>query len=111
MKYLLLPVVVLLAGCQSLSQSDDTITDNSAMQVETAHPVEINQALLADESIDVIHPVADIDFSLNNTLKDQKAIDKNNIWPRIRSQLTFDIPDQKRLVSQRNWYVKHPSYL
>jgi len=112
MKYLLLPVVVLLAGCQSLSQSDgNAITDNSDSQVETAHPVEINQALLADESIDVIHPVADVDFSLNNTLKDQKTIDQNNIWPRIRSQLTFDIPNQKRLVSQRNWYVKHPSYL
>ena len=112
MKYLLLPVVVLLAGCQSLSQSDgNAITDNSESQVETAHPVEINQALLADESIDVIHPVADVDFSLNNTLKDQKSIDENNIWPRIRSQLTFDIPNQKRLVSQRNWYVKHPSYL
>ncbi|PKH88021.1 lytic transglycosylase [Colwellia sp. Bg11-28] len=112
MKYLLLPVVVLLAGCQSLSQSDgNAITDNSDSQVETAHPVEINQALLADESIDVIHPVADVDFSLNNTLKDQKSIDENNIWPRIRSQLTFDIPNQKRLVSQRNWYVKHPSYL
>ncbi len=112
MKYLLLPVVVLLAGCQSLSQSDgNTVTNNSESHVDTAHPVEINQALLADESIDVIHPVADIDFSLNNTLKDQKAIDENNIWPRIRNQLTFDIPNQKRLISQRNWYLKHPSYL
>ncbi|PKI16720.1 lytic transglycosylase [Colwellia sp. 12G3] len=107
MKYLLLPVVVLLAGCQSLSQSDgDIVTDN-----HIADPIEINQALLADESIDVIHPVADIDFSVNNTLKDQKSIDDNNIWPRIRSQLSFDIPEQKRLVSQRNWYVQHPSYL
>jgi len=112
MKSLLLPVVVLLAGCQSLSQSDDgSVTNNSESQVDTAHPIEINQALLADESIDVIHPIADVDFSLNNTLKDQKAIDENNIWPRIRKQLTFDIPNQKRLISQRNWYVKHPSYL
>ena len=109
MKYLLLPVVVLLSGCQSLSQSDDNaVTDT---HIQTANSVEINQALLADESIDVIHPIADIDFSVNNTLKDQKSIDENNIWPRIRSQITFDIPEHKRLVSQRNWYVKHPSYL
>ena len=112
MKHLLLSVVVILAGCKSLSQNNgNTITENSTAQVETAHPIEINQALLADESIDVIHPVANVDFSLNNTLEDQETIDETNIWPRIRNQLTFDIPDQKRLVSQRNWYVRHPSYL
>jgi len=114
MKYLLLPVVVLLAGCQSLSQSDDnTITNNqiAESQIETADPIEINQALLADESIDVTHPVTDVNFSINNTLKAQKAIDENNIWSRIRNQITFDIPEEKRLVSQRNWYVRHPNYL
>jgi membrane-bound lytic murein transglycosylase D len=110
MKYLLLPAVVMLAGCQSLPQSDENIVadaNRQEMQIEVADPIEINQALLADESIDVIHPIADVDF----TLKDTKAIDENNIWPRIQKQLTFDIPEQKRLVSQRNWYVKHPSYL
>ena len=114
MKYLLLPVVVLFVGCQSLSQSDgNTVTDPYLVdsEIQTADPAEINQALLADESIDIIHPVADVDFSLNNTLKDTKAIEENNIWPRIRKQLTFDIPNQKRLISQRNWFVKHPSYL
>ncbi len=105
MKYLLLPVVVFLAGCQSLPSNNDRTVAES--QIEAADPSEINQALLADESIDVIHPIADVDF----TLKETKAIDENNIWPRIQSQLTFDIPEQKRLVSQRNWYVKHPSYL
>jgi membrane-bound lytic murein transglycosylase D len=109
MKYLLLPAVVFLCGCQSLTwNGDNTLVDN---QIEIADPTEINQALLADESIDVIHPVADIDIALSKTLKDKSVIDKNNIWPRIRSQLTFDIPDEKRLISQRNWYVKHPSYL
>ena len=109
MKYLLLPAVLLLAGCQSLPSNDDSTLVES--HIETADPIDINQALLADESIDVIHPISDIDFALNNTLKGNKAIEQNNIWPRIRSQLTFDIPDEKRLISQRNWFVKHPSYL
>lgn len=107
MKYLLLSVVVLLTGCQSLPISDgDTATDNHA-----ADASEINQALLADESIDVIHPVPDVDFALNNTLKDKALLADNNIWPRIRSQMSFDIPEKKRLISQRNWYLKHSSYL
>ena len=108
MKYLLLPAVVLLAGCQSLSQSDNADSDSGAnTHIETANAVEIHQALLADESIDVTHPIADVEFSL----KDKESLAKNDIWPRIQSQLTFDIPEEKRLIAQRNWYAKHPSYL
>jgi membrane-bound lytic murein transglycosylase D len=110
MKYLFLPAVVMLAGCQSLAPSDESAVasaPHSDIQIEVADPVEINQALLADESIDVIHPISDVDFSL----KDKNTIDEENIWPRIRNQLTFDIPEEKRLIAQRNWYVKHPSYL
>ena len=108
MKYLLLPAVVLLAGCQSLSQSDNADSDSGAnTHIETANSVEIHQALLADESIDVTHPIADVEFSL----KDKESLAKNDIWPRIQSQFTFDIPEEKRLIAQRNWYAKHPSYL
>ncbi|MEI6895567.1 MAG: LysM peptidoglycan-binding domain-containing protein [Colwellia sp.] len=112
MKYFLLPVVVLLAACQNLSLGDGN-THSLLVETErqTAGPEEINQALLADESIDIIHPVSDVDFSLNNALKDKKSLEESNIWSRIRKQLTFDIPNEKRLISQRNWFVKHPSYL
>ncbi|WP_057831567.1 lytic transglycosylase [Colwellia sp. TT2012] len=109
MKYLLLPAIVLLAGCQSLSPNDVN-TDNDSVatpHLEAANSVEINQALLADENIDVIHPFADVDI----VLTDQDSVEQHNIWPRIRSQLSFDIPEEKRLIAQRNWYVNHPSYL
>ncbi|MEW6992736.1 LysM peptidoglycan-binding domain-containing protein [Colwelliaceae bacterium MEBiC 14330] len=107
MKYLLLPAVVFLAGCQTLSYQQSTDTEVTAKQRDIAKPTEINQALLADENIDVIHPVADVDFSLT----DKDTLTENNIWPRIQSQLSFEVPEQKRLIVERNWYAKHPSYL
>ncbi|MBU2870837.1 LysM peptidoglycan-binding domain-containing protein [Colwellia sp. E2M01] len=115
MKYLLLtflPLTLLLISCQSIPPSDDETATTLGVEeeIETADPLEINQALLADESVDVIHPVADGDFSLNKTLKNDTN-NADNIWPRIRSQLTFDIPEQPRIISQRNWFLKHPSYL
>ncbi|TYK64706.1 lytic transglycosylase [Colwellia echini] len=109
-----LPLVVLLIGCQNSPASNDkqeTTLSIEESEIETAEPLEINQALLADESIDVIHPVADGDFSLNDTLKEGADDDDNNIWPRIRTQFIFDIPEQPRVISQRNWFLKHPSYL
>ncbi len=107
MKYLLLPAVVFLAGCQTLSNQQSTDADITTSQIDSADPTEINQALLADENIDVIHPVADVDFALT----DKDTLTDNNIWPRIQRQLSFDIPEQKRLIAERNWYAKHPRYL
>ena len=107
MKYLFLPAVIFLAGCQTLSNQQSTDNDITATQIDTANPTEINQALLADENIDVIHPIADVDFALT----DKDTLIENNIWPRIQRQLSFEIPEQKRLIAERNWYTKHPRYL
>ena len=107
MKYFLFPALIMLSGCQStlLSQKNP---DNIYLPPEqVANTTEINQALLADESIDVIHPVDDVTFSL----KGERLPSSDDVWQRIRGQLTFDIPQNKRMIIQRDWYAKHPSYL
>jgi membrane-bound lytic murein transglycosylase D len=102
MKYLVLPFVIFLSSCQSIiSNNNDPVDDNLA-----AKPAEIHQALLLDENIDVIHPVADVDFVLAETV-----IKDETIWPRLQQQFNFNIPEQPRLISERNWYAKHPNYL
>jgi len=107
MKYFLFPAFILLSGCQSTSLSPTSASNNNLDPQNIASTVEINQALLADENVDVIHPIADVNFSL----KDKPLQSSNDVWQRIRGQLSFDIPENNRLVMQRNWYVKHPNYL
>ena len=110
MKYFLFPALILLSGCQStlLPQSNIIEAENTHSTPEfIASSDDINQALLADENIDVIHPVDDVDFSLKNS----SLQNSNDVWQRIRGQLSFDIPENNRLIVQRDWYVKHPSYL
>lgn len=34
-----------------------------------------------------------------------------NVWQRIQSQFNFEIPEQKRIRSQKKWYLDHPSYM
>jgi membrane-bound lytic murein transglycosylase D len=104
----LISVNVVLSGCQSTATSEGNEKNN---EIEyTADASEINQALLMDENIDVIHPIADVEFSLDKSLKDQ-IVNETNIWPRIRHQLNFDIPQNNRVIAQRNWYARHPGYL
>ena len=105
--------VLLLSGCQSVlnqNQSNNLETNNDIqVLIDVASSAEINQALLVDEAIDVIHPIADGDIDLGNDLKESYL--SNDVWQRIRSKLEFSIPEDPRVVSQRNWFIKHPDYL
>lgn len=114
MKYFKSPItltfssLLLLSGCQTTpfntAQED---TEQNEVLIDIASPNEINQAILADPTANVIHPVADIEFSLAD-----KDIDvTNDIWQRIRSGLSFPIEENRRLQVQRDWYARHPSYL
>ena len=109
MKYLSLSLstALFLIGCQSTSISPDSKDSIVLVDENIALPMEINQALLADESVDVIHPVADVEIDLSN---DDVHVSED-IWQHIRSQFSFEIPEDRRVQVQRDWYVKHPRYL
>ena len=75
MKYILFPALILLSGCQSTLLPQNDATNTHLPPEKIANTAEINQALLADESIDVIHPVDDIAFSLkDDTLKSNNDV-------------------------------------
>ena len=59
--------------------------------------------------IPVIHP--DEDVTVDLTPDEPIAVEITNVWDRVSQQLAFDIPDNQRLNAQRNWYLKHPSYM
>jgi membrane-bound lytic murein transglycosylase D len=103
---------MILMGCQVTSvQNNNQDKATSAQDQNIASAAEINQAILTDETINIIHPVADVNF----TLTDPKIVDdiyvSDDIWQRIRTKFTFEIPDDRRVAVQRNWFVKNPEYL
>ena len=98
---------LIFSGCQSTKPNQNTLIPSNNPLVDMASPTEINLALLADETADVIHPVADIEI----TLSDDDVHINDNLWHEIRAKLTFNVPEKRRLISQRNWYAKHENYL
>ncbi len=75
MKYLTLSIAtaLLLSGCQSIlnqteSSNLETNAENQAL-IDVASAAEINQALLMDDAIDVIHPIADGNIDLGNNVQ------------------------------------------
>ena len=109
MKYLYfsLSASLLMFGCQSTNVAQNENEQVAINHELIAQPVDISHALLADESIDVIHPVADVDINLDN---DDIHV-SDDIWEHIRAKLSFEVPDNKRIKAQRDWYVRHPNYL
>ena len=109
MKYLSLSIsaALLLTGCQTTDFSKNNQEENNQTIASVATPVEINQALMSDETADIIHPVEDIEFTVANENIDVT----NDVWQRIRNNITFDIPQNKRVIAQRNWYAKNTRYL
>ena len=98
---------LIFSGCKTTQPNQDTSIPTNSPLVDMASPTEINQALLADETANVIHPVADIEI----TLSDDDVHVNDNLWHEIRAKMTFDVPERARLISQRNWYAKHENYL
>ncbi|PCI60889.1 MAG: lytic transglycosylase [Gammaproteobacteria bacterium] len=112
MKYLfsLFTLMFFLFGCQSTFLPTNSVAKQQtplASNIDRASVEEINQALLVDGAIAVMHPVADVEINLS----DDEQSKSNDVWQRIRSQLNFPIPQNKRVISQRNWYTNHQSYL
>jgi membrane-bound lytic murein transglycosylase D len=108
---LTISAMLLLSGCQStlLSQQDASLKHdkNAVPLVDIANPVEINTALLTPETIDITHPVEDVEFSL----PDNEINESNDLWQYMRDRVTFNIPQTRRVTVQRDWYVQHPDYL
>ncbi len=111
MKYISLSIAatVLLSACQStnFSAKNNEIDQTNTSIENIATPNEVTLALLADESISVMHPVADVEFSV----ADDAINVSDDLWVRMQNGISFDIPQNQRVISQRNWYLKHPSYL
>ncbi|OUS31397.1 lytic transglycosylase [Thalassotalea sp. 42_200_T64] len=109
MKKILFPLsLTLMVGCQNLDNHALKSGADNMPPGKMASNGDIYEALLADETAKVIHPKADVDIQLGD--KDN-AIISDNVWDRVRSQLHFDIPQNKKVIAQRNWYAKHQRYL
>ncbi|WP_206485624.1 LysM peptidoglycan-binding domain-containing protein [Thalassotalea sp. G2M2-11] len=112
MKYISfsIAVAISLAGCQTTSSKSEQslanvpVNSTSETLAQTATPIDISHALSGDTAAP--SKVTDDEHQLSD-----KALTEQDVWHRIRSQFTFHIPENRRLVAQRNWYAKNQRYL
>ena len=125
--YVLFPLIITmgLSGCQITSEQpqQDTTNIEPLLPCNELHETDsdIHDCEIArDGVIDVIHPKDDVIVNID---VDAAASDEANqtdvsqdvvvtdVWQRISMGLTFDVPDDRRVSVQRDWYLKHPEYM
>ncbi|MDV6317115.1 LysM peptidoglycan-binding domain-containing protein [Idiomarina sp. HP20-50] len=103
LKYCLVASGLTLSGCQSLTlfsdQNEPVVTNQSSGLTLTPLPDEFINNADNEKPAPAPEPV-------KLTPQEQE-----NLWARIRQQLSFDVPDYQRVRSQRDWYASHPEYL
>ncbi|MEE4244167.1 MAG: transglycosylase SLT domain-containing protein, partial [Kangiellaceae bacterium] len=110
---ILLSVVVMLSvsGCSLFGGSINTNNQKTSNQLTTDIPT----AKVETKPIDVVS----IDDLQNNATEittqlspdEFQVAEVDDLWMVIRDNLSLAIPNNKRFVAQRNWYLKHPKYI
>ncbi|MFT4942250.1 MAG: membrane-bound lytic murein transglycosylase D [Paraglaciecola sp.] len=119
MKYItafLLPLV--LSGCvlteqntaqqqiaEAITSEHDELTCVVSKELVQELCEASNEGVLA-----VIHPAEPIELNLNEETV-PAPIQITDSWDRVRKGFTFAVPDKKRVTNQKNWYLRHPSYM
>lgn len=122
MKYtiaLLLPL--LLTGCVLTEQQDSLLTESMYEDPLTQNDNELTCDVtehsdvgmcetLEEGVVAVIHPAVPVELNLlEESVPAPIAI--TNAWERVSQGFTFEVPNKKRVINQRNWYLRHPSYM
>ena len=102
---LVLGLALVLSGCQTLTsthsnnKTDSINANQSVEQFDGASPSEINDALMLNAQ-----------YVQVNELDDASPI-FDDVWERIRYQLSIEVPQNRPVVTERNYYARHQSYL
>ncbi len=125
--YKVIPVVVFtsLMGCQTTTSS----TQNSQLEEEHQIAEKIVESCEQDHEnseghfdcesakagiIPITHPIETVEVAVavpEEVLEAAAEVEIKDVWQRIRHQLNFEYEDNSRIQAQRNWYLKHPSYM
>lgn len=95
----ILALAMTLSGCQTLTTLNTDSQEQTNNQLEGASPNDISAALMMNAKYQQLSD------------DEEAAPVFNDVWQRIRYQLSIEIPQNRPVVAERNYYARHQSYL
>ncbi|NVK88756.1 MAG: LysM peptidoglycan-binding domain-containing protein [Gammaproteobacteria bacterium] len=98
---LVILILVSLTACQHFAAFSPSTTIAEQPPTEQTGELAVSEQRVLEQDA--------VEFSSQEIESDVAEVD--NLWWVIRNQLHLPVPENKRVIAQRNWYAKHPSYI
>ncbi|MBU2882163.1 LysM peptidoglycan-binding domain-containing protein [Psychrosphaera sp. B3R10] len=95
-----------LSGC-NLTPTFNTDKEKNQYQAKNQTPEVIASP---EEVVDAL-TIAALQLEVGELAKELKTPEFEDVWDRISYQLSINVPQNRQVVTERNWYAKHPSYI
>ncbi|MBZ9612013.1 LysM peptidoglycan-binding domain-containing protein [Rheinheimera maricola] len=97
---------MLLCGCVTTNTTENTQTPVTTTKINNAdfHKQAASAEQIADRLWSAGHTQVQDEVEIN-------AAELEDLWLRIQSQLSFNVPQTRPIVEQRNFYSSHQAYL
>ncbi|MDC2887772.1 lytic transglycosylase [Psychrosphaera algicola] len=95
-----------LSGC-NLTPAFNTDKEKNQYQAKNQTPELIASP---EEVVDAL-TIAALQLEVGELAKELKTPEFEDVWDRISYQLSINVPQNRQVVTERNWYAKHPSYI
>ncbi|WP_404339388.1 LysM peptidoglycan-binding domain-containing protein [Pseudoalteromonas mariniglutinosa] len=97
---LVLTLTLILSGCQlTATDTEDLASKEIEKQLNGASPSDVNDALMINAQYQQLAE------------SDEPAPIFDDVWERIRYQLSIEVPQNRPVVTERNYYARHQAYL
>ena len=111
-----------LTGCQLTDNNNDNaqIESHENASLEACNEIHNTEEAISDCEIardgviDVVHPndqTLEEGAEITDTPDVHTQAVITDVWARASAKFGLAIPDDKRINSQRKWYLKHPEYM
>ena len=104
--FLLSSALIALAGCQSTSDNFSLFTNANNQDKTNSSPKNVAAPTDVVEAL----TLAALESEIGTVVEDDTPNEFTDVWDRIAYQLSMEIPQNRQVVTERNWYAKHPSY-
>lgn len=98
--------VTLLTGCNVTPNKLFEKTENAETQVQ----IEPERIASPEEVVDAL-TISALQLEVGELDKELITPEFDDVWQRIAFQLSINVPQNRQVVAERNWYAKHPSYI
>lgn len=104
---------LLLAGCQGLNSSGHQDSTSKKAEPSLYQKSSIHASLQThNRTPDLGRAYSTVPHSSNRQQRQQEEAKQSDLWLDLAEKMQLDVPlDHPRVIAQRQWYLKHPSYM